>query len=83
MRHGQGRLLEWVGEHRRVSGMCLLSCSLSLSDQSISLNAFIMQVGSEFPPITKKMRHDQETCLSLRHVRAGEGGTTDTALSIF
>lgn len=85
MRHGQGRLLEWVGEHRGVSGMCLLLCSLSLSlsDQSISLNAFIMQVGSEFPPIAKKMRHDQETSLSLRHVRAGEGGTRDTALSIF
>lgn len=27
MRH----VLEWVGEHKGVSGMCLLSCSLSLS----------------------------------------------------
>lgn len=49
MRHGQRRLLEWVGEHRGVSGTCLLPCSLflSLSDQSISLNAFILQAGSE------------------------------------
>lgn len=31
MRHGHRRLFEWVGEHRGVSGMCLLSCSLSLS----------------------------------------------------
>lgn len=57
--------------------------SLSLCDQSISLNAFILQVGSEFPHITKKMRHGQETSRSLRHVRAQEGGTRDTALSIF
>lgn len=25
------QVLEWVGEHKGVSGMCLLSCSLSLS----------------------------------------------------
>lgn len=50
--------------------MCLLSCSLSPSDQSISLNAFIVQVGSEFPRITKRMRHDQESSRSPRHVRA-------------
>lgn len=56
--------------------------SLPLSDQSISLNAFILQVGSEFPHITKRMRHDQETSMSPGHVRAGEGGTRDTALSI-
>lgn len=62
---------------------CCHALSLSVSDQSISLNAFILQVGSEFPPITKKMRHDQETSLSLGHVRAEEGGPRDTALSIF
>lgn len=71
MRHGQRSSSRgWVNQGGAVSWTCLLSCRLSVSDQSVSLDALILQVGSQFPYITKNMRHDQETSISLRHVKA-------------